>query len=246
LFGNLHPDWRRKGLGTAVLRYNEKRLREIAREQKHSQNIPRFFESWSGNTTPGSTALLEKEGYSPERYFFEMVRPIDLPLPEAPLPDGLDIRPFHQSHNRAVFEAADEAFSDHWGYSESTEEDYRRFTDDPSRKPHLWKIAWDGDQVAGMVRNVIFEEENIQYNRKRGWTEDICVRRPWRRQGLATSLIVQSIHMFREMGYDDTALGVDTKNPSGALGLYEKLGYEKSKTWIAYRKAWDQQELNNG
>jgi ribosomal protein S18 acetylase RimI-like enzyme len=40
-------------------------------------------------------------------------------------------------------------------------------------------------------------------------------------------LLVQSIGMFREMGMDETALGVDTENPSGALGLYEGLGYRE-------------------
>jgi GNAT superfamily N-acetyltransferase len=242
LFGRIHPEWRGRGLGTALLRHNENRLREVARDHDHPEDADKVFESWTISTTPWTTALLEKAGYQPARYFCEMVRPIDRVLPEAPLPEGLEIRPFEEAHNRAIFEAADEAFRDHWGYTESTEEDYQRFTEDPSRKPHLWKVAWDGDQVAGMVRNVYFEEENEYYNRQRGWTEDICVRRPWRRQGLATALIARSIEMFRSMGFEETALGVDTKNPSGALDLYEKMGYKEGKTWTAYRKPWETEE----
>ena len=36
-----------------------------------------------------------------------------------------------------------------------------------------------------MVRNFINHKENQEANRKRGYTENISVRRPWRRQGIA-------------------------------------------------------------
>ena len=235
-FGNIHPDFRREGLGKALLAYNQNRLREIAEENDHPSHAPRFFERWSGNTMPGTTALLEKEGYQAERYFFEMVRPIEKSIPEAPMPEGLEVRPVKKENFRAIWEASDEAFRDHWGHVAGTEEDYQRFLNDPDNEPELWKVAWDGDQVAGMVLNCFFEEEDKKFNRKRGWTDPICVRRPWRRRGLASSLIAQSIHMFREMGFTDTALGVDTDNPSGALNLYKRMGYENTKTWISYRK----------
>lgn len=235
---SIHPDWRNKGLGQALLDYTEARLREIAMEQAHPTDMPRMFETWSGPTMPGATALLESSGYKPERYFFTMVRPLNTPLPEGPMPEGLEVRPFEEAHNRPIWEALDEAFRDHWGYVESTEEDYQRFLSSPTRQTqtNLWQVAWDGDEVAGMILNAFFEEEDKTFNRKRGWTDPICTRRPWRRRGLARALLVKSIAMFQEMGFDDTALGVDTENPSGALKLYESVGYKTDKTWISYRK----------
>ena len=236
LFGYIHPEWRRKGLGSALLAYNENRLLEIAKVNGHEGKAPRFFESFSGNALPGNNALLENSGYEIERYFYEMIRSINLPLPIAPLPDGLEVRPFENAHNRPIWEAIDEAFRDHWGYVEGTEDDYQRFLNNPSRKTHLWKVAWAGDQVAGMILNNYFEHEDKEFNRKRGWTDPICTRRPWRRLGLARALLVSSIEMFRKMGFDDTALGVDTGNPNDALTLYESVGYKTDKTWISYRK----------
>jgi ribosomal protein S18 acetylase RimI-like enzyme len=35
----------------------------------------------------------------------------------------------------------------------------------------------------------------------------------------------------------EAALGVDTENPSGALQLYESLGYRPVQRWVHYRKA---------
>jgi GNAT superfamily N-acetyltransferase len=161
---------------------------------------------------------------------------VDAILPEAPLPVGLEVRPIDESQNRGIWEAIDEAFRDHWGSVPGTEEDYQRFVNSPTRKTHLWQVAWDGDQVAGMILNNYFPEENKAFDRQRGWTDPICVRRPWRRRGLARALIARSIMMFRDMGFDDTALGVDTENPNGALKLYKSMGYKIDKTWMAYRK----------
>jgi ribosomal protein S18 acetylase RimI-like enzyme len=42
--------------------------------------------------------------------------------------------------------------------------------------------------------------------------------------------------MFRELGMDETALGVDTQNPSGALDLYRDVGYGEVHRNTIYRK----------
>jgi ribosomal protein S18 acetylase RimI-like enzyme len=97
-------------------------------------------------------------------------------------------------------------------------------------------VAWEGQQVAGMVLNRLDREQNEQYQRQRGYTQDVFVRRPWRRRGLARSLLAQSIRMFRDAGMQETALGVDTQNPSGALKLYESLDYRQIKRHTFFNK----------
>jgi len=44
------------------------------------------------------------------------------------------------------------------------------------------------------------------------------------------------MQMFKEMGFTETALGVDAENTSGALNLYKCLGYTVSKKHTTYRK----------
>ena len=87
-----------------------------------------------------------------------------------------------------------------------------------------------------MVRNFVNPKENETFDRLRGYTEFISVRRPWRRQGVARALLTQSIQMFTEMGMQETALGVDTENPNGALNLYQSVGYEETRRFYTYRK----------
>jgi GNAT superfamily N-acetyltransferase len=237
--GFVHPDWRRQGLGTAMLRYNERHLRDIARG--HPAGTPRLFRVWATDTEAGAQALFAGAGYAPVRHYIVMTRLIGLPLPDAPLPVGLEVRPVEPEHLRAIWDAMWEARRDHWGYVEPTEKDYQRWTRGRLFAPELWKVAWEGEQVAGMVLNRLDRQQNEQYRRQRGYSQGVFVRRPWRRRGLARSLLVGSIRMFREMGMQETALGVDTRNPSGALGLYESVGYQAVQRHTFFNKRMESQ-----
>src|SRR3990170_1315823 len=214
-FGFLLPEWRRKGIGTAMLAWTEDRLRSIASE--HTWPGPRSFQAGAAETEKGTIALLKKAGYEPVRYEYSMKRLVTDPLPDAPMPAGLEVRPAKKEHIRQIWEAMQEAFKDHWGYVPESDIVYEAWQAERHFQPDMWKVAWDGDQVAGMVLNFIDHEENKEYGRLRGYTEGISVRRPWRKIGLARSLIVQSINMFKDMGMTETALGVDSQNPNGAL-----------------------------
>ena len=233
--GFLLPKWRRRGIGSALLAWGEGRLATIARSQVEPDL--RYYEASASDSELGTRALLEYHDYRPVRYFFIMVRPNLDAIPEATIPLGLEVRPVAMEHLQTIVDASREAFRDHWGYSEAKEPTVEQLIDDRNFDPTLWRVAWDGDQVAGMVLGFIDHAENRVYQRKRGWTENICVRRPWRRRGLARALIVESLYAMKERGMREAALGVDAENPSGALRLYESVGFEPVRHMVAYRKA---------
>jgi len=233
-FGFLHPSWRGKGIGTAIWETGEQRAREIA--AGHPKETPKFFQVESFTTEKDRVALLERQGYQPARYETHMKCNLGEPFPEAPLPPGLEVRPVKAEQLHLIFDASNEAFRDHWGARDESEEEYQSQLESPIFRPELWKVAWAGDQVASVVHNFIDKEENEEYQRKRGYTEGICTRRPWRKLGLARCLLVQSMQMFKEMGMTETALSVDSENISGAFRLYEGVGYRKFKQQVIYRK----------
>ncbi len=110
-----------------------------------------------------------------------------------------------------------EAFRDHWGFNEENEQTVEQWVENPNFDPSLWRVAWEGDQVAGMVLSYIDDRENQAYNRKRGWTEDISVRRPWRRRGLARALLVQSLHAVRRARHARSGAGGGYAEPDGSF-----------------------------
>jgi mycothiol synthase len=233
-FAFLLPQWRGQGIRRAMLRRNEWRGEVMA--ANHPSGSEQVFEAWAADTESHWESLLVSQGYEPARYGYDMVRPDLEDIPEMPLPEGIEVRPVPPEHYYTVWKAEEEAFRDHWGASEWKEEWFEEMLESPTFQPHLWQVAWDGDQVAGMVLNFIDEKENEEYKRKRGWTEDIAVLRPYRRQGLAKALIARSLRLHRRLGMTEAALGVDADNPNGALRLYQSMGFCMVKQHTTYRK----------
>lgn len=235
-WGAVHPGWRRRGLGRAILRANQRRLREIAATQNVAPDVEGRFETWAAESQVGAIALLESEGFTVARYFFEMLRPNLDDVAEFPLPEGIEVRPMRPEHYRQVWEADVEAFADHWGGLAGGEEMFQRFFGGPSFEPDIWRVAWDGDQVAGSVSNVVMREFNEATGARRGLLAGVSVRRPWRGRGLARALTSQSLVALRDRGMTEAVLGVDADNPTGALGVYEANGFVVHRRERSYRK----------
>jgi len=233
LDGVVDPAWRGRGIGRAVLSESERISRERAAVEAPASPV---LGSWSWESQPGDRALLAAAGFQPARWFFDMVRPTLDDIVEGPLPDGLEIRPIDGSMVRAVWAADIEAFADHWGGFDHSDENLQRWLNEPATDLSLWVVAFDGDAIAGGIINSIDDDQNVALGVSRGWLNSVFTRRAWRRRGLATALIAASLARLRERGMSSAALGVDADNPSGALGLYERLGFRVDQRAIAWRK----------
>jgi mycothiol synthase len=233
-YGFVHPEYRRQGIGTALLTHAEKRGRQLA--TTHPAEIPKAYMCYINDLVSDRIELVTKAGYDRVRYFYSMVRPLDQPIEPLPMPEGLEIRLSTAEQYRQVFAALDEAFEDHWGHIALTEADIQEWMESPYFQPQHWVVAWDGDEVAGMILNFIDHNENKRFRRLRGYTEDIAVRRPYRRRGLASSLLSQSLQKLKDLGMNEAGLGVDTDNPNGALQLYQRVGFNAVKRSAAFQK----------
>jgi len=234
LWGSVDPGYRRRGLGEWLMGWALDRAR--LRASREDPLAPINLHTWSEDQETGHRALLARHGFELVRHFFLMRRDLSEPIPDAPLPEGLEVRPVTQDQWRTIFDAEEEAFRDHWGHRPSSDRAFEATFAKSQLDTSLWVVAWDGDQVAGVVQNWIWPEENEGLGVERGWLEHISVRRPWRRRGLARAITAMSLEIFRERGMTDGMLGVDSENPNGALGLYEGLGFTVYSRSAAYRR----------
>lgn len=232
---HLDPAHRTTGLWHALAEAAIERCTEIAGH--HEVPSGRVLEGFSDkNNEPDICRAYEELGFHVATFGAEMSRSLEGELPSRTLPEGLEIRPVTDEQLRQIWEADQEAFRDHWGWSEPTENDYERFLEDPHRDVSLWRIAWDGEQVAGQVKSFINHEENDALGKKRGWTEYISTGRRWRKRGVASALIAASLRALRDAGMTEAALGVHAENPTGAFRLYESLGFEVESEWLTWHK----------
>jgi mycothiol synthase len=235
LSANVHPAVPRREVGRVILHQLEGLARGMADERPAGPG--RWYATWCVDSADDTRALVAAEGYRPVRYFFEMLRDGLADVPEIPLPEGLEVRPVEAAHHRQIFDALAEAFRDHWGAREWTDAIFEGMFGAPDLDTTLWQVAWDGNAVAGVCANWVYPEENERLGVNRGWLEQVGVRRPWRRRGVARALIAASMRAFADRGLTSAGLGVDADNPTGALGLYEGLGFRVHKPATTYRKA---------
>lgn len=237
--GYVVPSHRRRGIGGALLVANIERMRSLA--ATHQTDRPKVLVLGTNQHSIAGPILAQRHGYAPVRWFFDMERPLDGELPEVPpLPDGLEVRPVGRDDAERIWHADHDAFQDHWGGFDYSDAGFRRWIESPDFGPELFVVAFDGEEVAGAVLNVIYPEENAQLGVERGWLDSVFTRRAWRRRGLAKALIVRSLHLLRGRGMERAVLGVDAENPSGALGLYESAGFaEVDRTTVWQRPLED-------
>jgi mycothiol synthase len=234
--GAVEPAFRRRGIGRALHRANVANMRRVA--AAHDVTRPKVLGTWTSDETVGAGRLAESEGFSAVRWFFSMERPgLDRDLPGIPpLADGIEVRAVTREQARAIWEADHDAFQDHWGGWDTSDASFHRWADGPEWQPDNFVVAWDGDEVAAAVLNVIYPEENERLGIRRGWLESVFTRRAWRNRGLAKALIARSLHLLAQRGLNTAALGVDADNPSGALRLYESFGFVVFERGTAWRK----------
>ena len=233
--GFLVPEWRRKGIGRALLLWMESHLSELA--NSHHVNT-RYFQVNVTQFQEGTSIMLQRTGYQPIRYFYEMICPSLNEIVEFPLPDGLEIRPVSPEHYPALWKSIDETSKDEWGYAEPMENDYQEWLTSSHFQPHLWQVAWGivNNQIVGHVLTFIDDDENKQLNRKRGYTEGIGVDHNWRRRGVARALISRSLQVQKAAGMTESALVADSDSTSNVIRLYESCGFQIVKRDTIYRK----------
>ncbi len=235
--GAVDPDWRGQGVGRSVLAWQVWRAGVRLVEAGHTEGV---FRSYVEERNPSHLALLTSSGSSIVRYFTEMTRPLDQPIPDVPFPAELTLVDFTDTAGRDIAElvrlAHNDAFQDHWGSEPRDQESWQFTVSHPEFRPD-WSLALldnASGEVAAYQLGSHDPHSRELLGHTEGYTDLLGVRRNWRGRGLAPALLAEAMRRYRAAGMENAGLGVDTDNPSGALGLYERMGYVPTQRSIVF------------
>jgi mycothiol synthase len=224
--GRLLPAWRGKGIGTAMLRWAEERA--AALEQTHPTNGNATLGANASSMEVDATTLLRASGYHETFSMVEMRFDAFGALPSIELPVGLAFRPVTPDQYRAIWESMQTAYIDSPQNVVATEDDYQEWLASPAFDSTLWRVAWDGDHIAGQAL--------CEIARGRGEVAEVSVGAPWRRRGLGRALVVAGLRALAERGVREARLHARADNIYGAPRLYERVGFRQLKLFARYRK----------
>ena len=124
-----------------------------------------------------------------------------------------------------------ETFKEHFNFRPDTVEEVRYFLFSDlyyNEAKEIFFAELDGGSV-GYIGAGIDEKYNLEKNVRAGDIFTIGVLKKYRRRGIGARLILQALEAFKAKGMTKATLGVDDRNPTKAIGLYEKAGFKVKK-----------------
>ena len=243
MIGVVDPDFRRRGIGRALLHWQTERARHLIGSER-------------AGAAPGSPAAtapahvvttvmaddermqghLADMGFEPMRWYREVRRFLGDEIPEVDLDGFITIDPWTPEIDDDVRRAYNQAMAETWETENVTPEDW---TAGSAYFAPQWSfVAMDrsGDRarVAGYLRSGRYEQDWEALGWREGYTDVLGVLSDYRHRQIGPALLVAAMRAYAADGMEYAAAGVDTDNPSGAVDLYESLGYVPTRGTILY------------
>jgi mycothiol synthase len=225
-FAVVHPEHIGQGIGTALLGFLERRMRDqVAGDESAT------LWNWVDLQDKAACRMVEAVGFSDVRRHYTMLIDLGATDPDLSHPERISIRTCTDGDIQVVHSLDQETFAEHWGfiprsYEQWHKQAYERSDTDLS----MWFLALADDEAVGFLIGRTMEGL--------GWVGDLGVKRAYRRQGVASALLRHSFSDFKRRGFSKVGLGVDASNETRAVRVYEKLGMRPERVYVTYEKAY--------
>ncbi|MEN6409227.1 MAG: GNAT family N-acetyltransferase [Anaerolineaceae bacterium] len=231
LWGTVHPQHRRRGLGTAMIRWEvdagTRRLNDFDDGVEHALCCI------SPQHTTDRIHLFEREGLNEVRRYYSMNHDLSQTISPVAVKEGVQIIPWDTARNDEALEVCNTAFRDHWGTEPVSAAIWNlEYVGSSDFHPEVSRMAICDGKLVGIVIADIPESQLT--GKRRGHIRELGVLREYRKQGIASALLTGAMQSLHDVGMDVASLSVDTQNLTGALRLYENLGFTVHQVSISY------------
>lgn len=235
LEGRVRPDHRGQGVGRALLGWQLERGQAVHAE-RHPEE-PARLKVGVPEAMTSLESLVRRAGLTAERWYRAMERPL-ADLPEAKEVPGLQVVPFTWDRDDEVRCAHNASFTEHHGSSERDPATWQSLmTGQRAFRPDLSVVALEDGAVVGYALSYIYEADASATGRRVLHLGQIGVLPQARGRGVATAVIAAALRAGAQDGCVASALDVDSGNVTGALRLYEALGFRTIRTSVSWELA---------
>ncbi len=224
----VHPEYEWGGIEDEAMAWLEARLAE--QRQLDAQQWGGKIVSGSRQDNPRRIAFLEEHGFRQGGEFSEvnMLRSLDVPIPETVLPPGCQVRSFAGAEEITNRAGAEREVWFPWTVGNVTDEDYARLMQLPGYDRHLDIVAIAPDGVIGAYVNCWIDPLN-----RIGDFGPVGARPAYRRQGLTRAVLLEGLRRFRERGMQRACVSTGVNN-TPAIRLYESIGFKPENRYLEY------------
>ena len=201
-----------------------------------AQGISREFDLWIGTNSKdlGYIQALTNRGFKLLRTYHGLKAEITShPYPK--LEGGLEMRLISEDEKKIWWATHQDSFSKHFGFAPRPFEEWKTMIDkavgiDLNAR---W-ILYRHGQAVGFI-----ECSDIKKDVGAGFVDGIGVIQSQQGNGYGELMLRWAFAYYSSIARSTLELSVDTGNESGALRLYEKLGFKAKSSWQHFEnKAW--------
>ncbi len=224
----VHPKYRSRGIGHALVRHLLAQAGGRLRLWAHGEHA-------------AATRLADSLGLQRHRALWQMRRSLHAALPQASLPEGIELRTFRPGVDEGPYlDVNSRAFASLPDQGSWTLDDLlmreREDWFDSEGFLMAWTTSTTNPELAGFHWTKVHgsSDHGDHSHPAIGEVYVLAVDPNWRGTGLGRALTLSGLHHLRRLGLDQVMLYVDAANFS-AIELYEGLGFVRWDTDVMYR-----------
>lgn len=228
------PTWRGRGIGRAVIDWQDGRARQILSED--GRDLPVSIESRVVSHLTERRRLLAAAGFSPNRTIDFLVRTVDdvdskSDVVEAKLAAaGVTLIPYDPSLGEDIRTVYNRAQSLSLGGRLEPGKDFARVCEEIDERISYVAVTEEDQLVVGFLLARLEERDGATES----WVEFLAIERGWRNQGIADALMARHLSDCARLDVSLTGTSIDTKFNEAAKSWLGRWDFFPRSTDIVY------------
>lgn len=234
IFGGVLPEFRKLGIGAVLMAWAVHHGETLL--QATGRTLPKYLRTDVSQQNESAGRLFAQFGMTAIRFEEDMIREL-ANLPQLNVNPKYAVIPWDSARNEEARRVKNLAFQDHWGSTPNSSEVWSQVVNGSAARLEYSFFAINQQQeIVGLLLSHRHESDDELLQKRIGWIDKLATLTEYRKQSIAKNLMAHALQSYAQHGLTHAALTVDTESPTGAYGLYARLGFELYRGKVTYER----------